>query len=68
MDKTQLKAAAAYAGKTFSEISAGLGMTRQNFTQRAGRASWTTKELQQIADVIGAEYVYYFRFPDGKEI
>lgn len=68
MDKTQLKAAAAYAGKTFSDVAEGLGVSRQAFTQKAGRGSWTTNDLEKIAEIIGAEYKSVFVFPDGKEI
>lgn len=68
MEKERIKAAAAKAGITFNTISNEMGMTRQNFTQRATRESWTEKEYKQIADAIGAKYVSYFLFEDGTKI
>ena len=68
MNKEQLKAATAYAGKTFAEVAEALGVSRQNFTQRANRASWTGADLERIAQALGAEYFEGFRFPNGKEI
>ena len=63
-----IKAAAAYAGMNQSEIAQAMGMTRSNFSQRLKGRGFKDEELTRIAEIIGAEYVARFRFPDGTEI
>ncbi len=63
-----IKAAAAYAGMNQSEIAQAMGMTKQGFHSKIKRNSFKDEELTRIAEIIGAEYVARFRFPDGTEI
>lgn len=60
--------AIAYTGVTKREIAARLGVTPSAFGQRLKTGKFTQEELEQIAGVFNAEYVSFFRFPDGKEI
>ncbi len=63
-----IKAAAAYAGMTQADIAKAMGVTKQGFHSKLKRNSFKDEELTRIAEVIGAEYVARFRFPDGTEI
>lgn len=61
--------ALAYAdNKTKKDIAAALGVTPSAFNQRLKTGKFTEEELQTIAGVLGAVYVAYFEFPDGKKI
>lgn len=60
--------AIAYTGVTKREIAARLGVTPSAFGQRLKTGKFTQEELEKIAGVFNAEYVSFFRFPDGKEI
>lgn len=68
MKKEQLGAALAYGGKKYADIAREFGVSRASVSARADRGMWSTEDLEKIAKVMGAEYVYFFRFPDGKEI
>lgn len=45
-----------------------LGKSSQAFGQRMKTGKFTTAELEQIAEAMGAKYVCYFEFPDGTRI
>lgn len=69
MDVTKkIKAAEGYAGIKEAELSRILGTSPQAFGQRMKTGKFTAEELEKIAAAIGAEYVCFFRFPDGTEI
>lgn len=61
--------AIAYSGNvTKKDIADRLGVTPSAFGQRLKTGKFTQKELELIASVFNAEYISFFRFPDGKEI
>ena len=66
--KTKVRAALAYAGKSQQEVSEIFGTTPQAFGQRLNGGTLRPVDLERIAEAIGAEYVQFFRFPDGTEI
>ena len=68
MKREQIKAALSYSGVTASSVADQLGVSRQTFSKRSSRETWTDSELEQIAGAIGAKYKCVFVFPDGKEI
>lgn len=64
----QIKAAAAYAGLSQAALARAVGTTPSNFNQKVKRGTFTKEELTQIADVMGASFVFRFEFPDGTKI
>lgn len=64
----KIKAALAVAGISQSELARRLGTTPQNFNQKIKRNTLTIEDFEKIAEVIGADWVAEFCFPDGTRI
>ena len=65
---TLVKMAMAYKRVIVDELARRLGTTREALRQRLSRETLKPQDLEKIAEVLGAEFVMTFRFPDGKEI
>lgn len=65
---TLVKMAMAYKNVSVAELARRLGTTREALRQRLSRETLKPQDLEKIAEVLGAEFVMTFRFPDGKEI
>lgn len=65
---TKIKLAEAYARMSEAELARRLETTSQAFGQRMKTGKFTSADLDKIADAIGAEFVCFFKFPDGTEI
>lgn len=66
--KTKLKMAEARAGISETELAKRLGTSPQALNQRLKTGKFTPEDLEKIAEALGAEFVFKFRFPDGTEI
>lgn len=64
----KVKMAAQYSDLSLSELSRRIGTSSQNLFQRLKVGKFSASELEQIAEGMGAKYVYYFEFPDGTKI
>ena len=64
----KIEAACAYAGVTKKDIADRMGVTPSAFNQRLKTGKFSDADFKLISNVIGAEYVSFFRFPDGREI
>lgn len=65
---TKIKLAEAYAKISESELARRLNTSPQAFGQRMKTGRFTSSELEQVAEALGAEFVFSFRFPNGDEI
>lgn len=65
---TKIKMAETYAKVSESELAKCIGTSPQALNQRMKTGKFSTAELEKIADALGAEFVYTFRFKDGTEI
>lgn len=65
---TKIKLSETYAKISEAELARKLGTTSQAFGQRMKTGKFSYAELCTIADALGAEFVCYFKFPDGTEI
>ena len=65
---TKIKLAETYAKISEAELARRYGASSQAFGQRMKTGKFTSQELEKIAEALGAEFVYCFRFPDGTEI
>lgn len=61
----KIKAACAYVGKSEAQLARDLCTTPSAFNQRLKTGKFSSEELQQIADALGAELVLYFKLKDG---
>lgn len=64
----KIEAACAYAGIQKKEIAQRMGVTPSAFNQRLKTGKFSDSDFKLISDVLGAEYISFFKFPDGKEI
>lgn len=64
----KINMAIAYKGISQATLARAIGMTPQNFNQKFKRETFTLEELTRIAEVLGAEYYFGFKFPDGTNI
>ncbi len=64
----KLKMMLSYAGISQAELARRLNTTPSNLNQKVKRNTLTKEELEQIANVINAEYVCYFKMSDGTKI
>lgn len=65
---TKVKMAVAFKNISQRELASNIGMSPANLNIRLQRQKFTPEELEQIAEGMGAKYVYYFEFPDGTKI
>lgn len=64
MDRKTITKAIGYSGVSQAELARRLGITPATFSNRLNKCRFSSEELQQIAEAMGAEYVEYFQFPD----
>lgn len=64
----KINMAIAYKGISQATLARAIGMTPQNFNQKFKRETFTLEELTRIAEALGAEYYFGFKFPDGTNI
>ena len=64
----KIKMALAYKGISQAELARTVNTTPQNFNLKMKRETFTQEELEKIADVLGGEYFFGFKFPDGTQI
>ena len=65
---TKIKLAETYAKMSEAELARKIGTTSQALGQRIKTGKFTSADLDKIAAALGAEFVCYFKFPDGTEI
>ena len=64
----KIEGALAHANMSKTEIGKVVfGISQQAISQRVQNGKFTKEELEKIAHAMGAEYVCYFEFPDGKK-
>ncbi len=66
--KDQIKAACNVAGITVTELGAKMGMSQQNFSKRLTVGKFTKSEYEEMATILGADFIFRFKFPDGNRI
>lgn len=62
----QLRTALIHSGLTQKEFCEKIGMSTSSLIQRMKNGKFTKAELERMGKAMGAEYVSYFKFPDGK--
>ena len=64
---TKIKLAATYAGISESELARRLGMSPQSLNKRLKTGKFTSEDLENFAEALGARYNCFFEFPDGQK-
>ena len=64
----KINMALAYKGISQAALAREMGTTPSNFNQKLKRGTFTVEELRKIAETLGGEYFFGFRFPDGTQI
>lgn len=62
----QLRTALIHSGLTQKEFCEKIGMSTSSLIQRMKNGKFTKAELEKMGKAMGAEYISYFKFPDGK--
>lgn len=62
----QLRTALIHSGLTQKEFCGKIGVSTSSLIQRMKNGKFTKAELEKMGKAMGAEYISYFKFPDGK--
>lgn len=57
--------ALAYKGISKSELARQLGTSAPNITQKFRRGTFSIADCNKIAEILGAEFDFTIKFPDG---
>jgi len=60
--------AAVFRNTTVAEIARSIGMSHQNLYRKIKSNTLKPAELSRIAESLGAEYMFYFLFPNGSKV
>lgn len=66
--RDQIKAACDVAGISTTELGAKMGMSQQSMSARLKTGKFSKVEYEQMAEILGAKFVFRFEFPDGTRI
>lgn len=56
------------AGMSATDLGAKMGMSQQNFSKRLQVGKFSKDEYNQMAEILGAKFIFRFEFPDGTRI
>lgn len=56
------------SGKTQKDVAEEIGYSKQSFYRKLQNETLKPEELEQIANICGAQFLYGFRLKDGREI
>ena len=60
--------ALAYKNMSESELARAIGTSPQAFNQRMKTGKFSSEDMEKIAEAMGAEFFFGFRFKDGTQI
>ena len=66
--RKKIDAACSIAGLSQADLARAFGVTPAAFNSRLKVCKFSPAELEKIAGVLGAKYIYSFEFPDGTKI
>lgn len=61
----KLEMALVYKGMTKAALAQALDVTPANITQKFKRGTFYISDCQKIAEILGAEFDFTIKFPDG---
>ena len=63
-----LYTAAMFRNTNLADIARTIGMAPQNLYKKMKRSTLKPADLSKIGKILGAEYAFYFSFPNGTKI
>ena len=66
--ESMLYTAAVFRNTNLADIARTIGMSPQNLYKKMKRRTLKPEELGRIGKSLGAEYAFYFSFPNGTKI
>ena len=57
-----------YKGMSEADLARAIGTSPQAFNQRMKTGKFTSEDMEKIAQAIGAEYFFGFKFEDGTQV
>lgn len=64
--KDTIKLILAMAGMNMTQVAQKMNMTLNNFSAKVNRETFKEEDFEKLAEAVGAKYVRYFEFPDGR--
>ena len=64
----KIKMALAYKGMSEADLARAIGTSPSAFNQRMKTGKFTSEDMEKIAQAIGAEYFFGFKFEDGTQV
>ena len=64
----KIKMALAYKGMSEAELARAVGSSPQAFNQRMKTGTFSSEEMERIAEALEATYYFGFEFKDGTKI
>lgn len=64
----KIKVACDTAGMSLTELGSKMGMSQASISKRVKTGKFTQEELEEIGQILGAEYRSGFYFPDGNKV
>ncbi len=64
----KIKMALAYKGISEAELARAIGTSPSAFNQRMKTGKFSSEDMEKIAEAMGAEYFFGFKFEDGTQI
>ena len=66
--RRRIRAACDLAGITVTELGEKIGYSQSAFSQKLSNGRFTKGDLEQVAEILGCEYICYFEMLDGTKI
>ena len=66
--KQMISTAAVFCNVSVAEIARSIGILPQSLYRKMKYGNLKPEELKKIASKLGAEFVFYFSFPNGSKI
>ena len=64
----KIKMSLAYKGISEAELARAIGTSPSAFNQRMKTGKFSSEDMEKIAEAMGAEYFFGFKFEDGTQI
>ncbi len=64
----KIKMALAYKGMSEADLARAIGTSPSAFNQRMKTGKFTSEDMEKIAQAMGAEYFFGFKFEDGTRV
>ncbi len=64
----KIKMALAYKGMSEADLARAIGTSPSAFNQRMKTGKFSSEDMEKIAQAMGAQYFFGFKFEDGTQV